>query len=743
VKSRLCKSACNSVGETLRSTIGRFPASAMVVLALVTSSSCIGPTDDGDPVPASISGVVVDLDGAPVADARVEASGSSTVSDAAGRFSVSSDADGSWVAVSATGFLTRTRAGFPGRPLLVRLTPDDGDTVALQFGGDVMMGRRFFDVDEDGNRDDALIDDPADVAQHDQLLAPVAPLLRTADITEVNVESPISAQPYIDPTLPRPAGVHPTKEYVFASGPALAPALAKAGVDVVGLANNHQFDLLEDGVRTTMDSMARAGFAPGEGQFGLGATADEAYRPAQVTKKGQRFAFLGCTSILGTEHAVSYVAEERKGGAAPCDPIRIRESVSALAASGNFVVFSVHGGYEYGREASDQVRSLTEAAREAGAGLVVNAHPHVTGGLDWDGRSLVADSLGNLVFDQTVWPTFQSYVLNVHVRNGTIVRAFLEPTMIDRYVAHGLRPDTADLINRTTMGLSRGPFVVDDGVIELDLAPAAGAALREERIPPSAAPGSVLELGEGWLVRESEGADIELGVDLLWTGDFDGGVLDRGAGALWVQAPDVEAVDTGSADRGSVYELRRSGLDDAPIVGSTIHRFLLANADSVQLRRDNQDYEEIEGPKPPRTRPRVPVRSKVTLTGMVDVVPGSRAEVRLSWYPDTRGPSSTQVVEVLGRDSDGRGWQPLRIDADVPADAVAGQVFVVLHPTGPEGGESDPSVRLDDLKVIEWLPPGQVAPSRATHLRTVDGGVIRLQEPGGETLAPALTPVPA
>ncbi|MDD7931374.1 CapA family protein [Actinomycetospora straminea] len=626
------------------------------------------------------------------------------------------------------------------------MTPDDGETVALQFGGDVMMGRRFFDPNEDGVTSDGLIKDPSNVEEHVSLLSSVAPLLAQADLTAVNVESPISDEPFVNALGPRTDRAHPTKEFVFASGPAMPEALATAGVDVVGLANNHQYDLLEPGVRSTVDGFARAGFTPGLRQFGLGNSVDAAYVPAVIGAKGARFAFLGCTTITGTENPISYVAGPGKGGAAPCDPGRVRDSVAAASASGAVVIFSVHGGFEYGRQPSGQVESYTAIARQAGATLVVNAHPHVVGGMDWDGGSLAAWSLGNLVFDQTVWPTFQSYVLNVHVRRGQIIRAFLEPVAIEGYVARGIRSDLAERVTRTAGGLSRGPFVMEDGALELDVARASSTARRLATVEPPD-DGRISEVTPGWMPREATPGVVDLGRDLLWSGEFENDVLGVGPGALWTQGPDTRVVPDDAAGRGLVYELQRDNGDPAPAIGTTTHRLLLTDPNSERLRRLNKDDEEPGTRATPLPVARPASRARVSLAGSVRLSQGAQLELQLSWFADTRGPSTGQTVRVLHGETDRGGWQPLRIDADAPPDAVAVGVFARLTSPADMRGDGTPdevSARLDAFRLIEWSVPGAMAPSQATHVRSAPGGSVRLEGSSlgtGEQLPPPLLPL--
>jgi hypothetical protein len=71
----------------------------------------------------------------------------------------------------------------PTGPALVRLTPDDGETISIHFVGDAMFGRRFYDRNEDGNTSDGLLRPGAGPREHHDLLRPVQPLLENAHLT--------------------------------------------------------------------------------------------------------------------------------------------------------------------------------------------------------------------------------------------------------------------------------------------------------------------------------------------------------------------------------------------------------------------------------------------------------------------------------------------------------------------------------------------------------------------------------
>jgi Bacterial capsule synthesis protein PGA_cap len=622
---------------------------AVVVVAagLVVAVRAVRDRDD-----QFLTGTVVGPAGEAVGGATVASGAATATTDERGRFRL--EGGPGWVTVRADGWISRTRAARPGDDVLVRLARDEPGTATFAFAGDIMFGRRYFDPDEDGDLD-GLVEPDAGVDQHRALLDGVAPLLADADLTVVNLESPLVADPVLDPTEPRPPGWHPTKEFAFAGAPAAASALAEVGVDAVDLGNNHLYDRLDAGVASTTAALADAGFQPGSGFFGAGGSSAEAWEPAVREVGGQRVALLGCTSITGEEHALTYVATPDKAGAAACDLDQLRASVARAAATADVVVAMIHGGFEYGREPSDQVRELSDAAVDAGATLVVNHHPHVVGGLRFGGGRLTAWTLGNLLFDQTVWPTFESYVLFTAVRGGQVVGAWIEPLRLQGFRPTGVVGEDADWVARGALARSDGPWVVDDGSLWLDTA---GAAV--------SSPAAVAEADLS-VVRS--GCAAAGGRDLLWTGDFEDRDLDDAPGVpLWnvdESNPDRTVTDAGAFTGERGVRLQRSGGTRDDLVLSPQHRVLVEPREELTLLLHSR------------------------LTG-----PDVDAAVQLSWYNDTKGSSQEQTVVPL---PSGDGWQGLRIDVRAPPNAVAVLPFVRVSPPGTLA-----TVDVDDVALVGW-----------------------------------------
>lgn len=668
-------------------------AAVLAVLLLVAAALA---WQDGRSDPPSIEGRVVGASGEPVANASVRApDGRSARTTAAGDFRL--DGAPTWVTVTAGGWLSRTRVVAPGEANLVRLAPRRPGTVTLAFGGDVMFGRRFFDARDDGSME-GLLDPDDGPAAHERLLAGVAPMLADADITAVNLESPLVDDPAYDPTGPRPGSFHPTKDYAFASAPAAAVALKDVGVDVVDIGNNHLFDRLQPGVEETRRHLAAAGLPPGQGSFGAGADAAQAWQPAVREAHGQQVAFLGCTSIPGDDQPITYVATRDKAGAARCHPGRLRAAVEQAARRADIVVVMVHGGFEYGRSPSAQVRALTDAAIAAGATMVIDHHPHVAGGLRFADGRLTAWSMGNLLFDQTVWPTFESYVLKVAVRRGRVVSAWLEPVRLQGYQPTGVYGPDADWVARGALARSTGPWLAEAGSLWLDTEAAARTTTTAARVPG------------GPLTRLRSGCAPGAGREMLWTGDFEqGDVRSDEPAPLWnVSRGDPHRYldpDAGHDSPQGVL-LHRADVHREDVLLNPLHRILVRPGDRLTLLVDHR-----------------------TLFGSPD------AAIQLGWYNDTRGPSQEQTTVALPT---GRGWTTSRIDVTAPRHTVAVHPFIRLRP--PDEGVSQLAV--DNVRLIDWDQAG------CDFLRA--GGRVRQQtlpptapQAAGVSVPATVLPVPA
>lgn len=222
------------------------------------------------------------------------------------------------------------------------------------------------------------------VARDPEGLAALKPYLSPADITVVNLETALTERG-------RPiAG----KQFTFRTPASTLTTLAHAGVDVVGMANNHAVDFGRDGLADTL--AARQG-APVK-VIGIGATEAEAFAPATFTVDGVSVAILNA-SQLREQTTVSFGASaDSPGVASAVTPDRLVRAVREAAARYDVVVVFLHWGVEREFCPSAAQFALTKQLADAGADALVGGHSHRVQGAGWTGSTYVAYSLGNFIW---------------------------------------------------------------------------------------------------------------------------------------------------------------------------------------------------------------------------------------------------------------------------------------------------------------------------------------------------------
>jgi poly-gamma-glutamate capsule biosynthesis protein CapA/YwtB (metallophosphatase superfamily) len=229
------------------------------------------------------------------------------------------------------------------------------------------------------------------------VFAKVRPLLETAQVAFVNLESPLSEQGTPDPH----------KEYTFLGRPALADGLTSAGIDVVSLANNHAVDYGPAALLDTIRLLDDAGV----NHAGAGADAQAARAPALLITPAGIVAVLAFTEIIHP----GFPATSDRPGINPTTPDRKRllADISAAKEKADFVIVSFHWGTEYTGRANQDQRRLAHQAIDAGADLILGHHPHVIQGLELYKDRLIAYSMGDFVWDHNSRETGETFVLHV------------------------------------------------------------------------------------------------------------------------------------------------------------------------------------------------------------------------------------------------------------------------------------------------------------------------------------------
>lgn len=211
----------------------------------------------------------------------------------------------------------------------------------------------------------------------DYPFAGVLPLLRRSPIVVGNLEGPFAGKAH-----------RLRRNFSYRVKPALASSLARAGVNVLTLANNHLLDCGRSGVLETLEILAREELAP----LGAGANEEEAHRP--VIRQAGRWRI----GLLGYYWNRRTAATADKPGSAMDPAESLEADIRALRDRADRIVVIFHWGVPYLREPSAEDRAKARLAIDLGADAVVGHHPHVIQPFEiYHGRPIFF-SVGNFAF---------------------------------------------------------------------------------------------------------------------------------------------------------------------------------------------------------------------------------------------------------------------------------------------------------------------------------------------------------
>ena len=166
------------------------------------------------------------------------------------------------------------------------------------------------------------------------------------------------------------------------------------GFDVVSLANNHVWDLGEDGLRNTIKVLNDNGI-----KFcGAGMNAEEASRPAVVEKDGLTVAFFAYCMYDSPWLGYVELATEKRAGINPLCIDKVIKDIREAKKKYDIVVVLPHWGREYQYEPLPECISMAKRMVKAGADAVFGSHTHQIQPLVRFKGKPVCFSMGNFLF---------------------------------------------------------------------------------------------------------------------------------------------------------------------------------------------------------------------------------------------------------------------------------------------------------------------------------------------------------
>ncbi len=227
--------------------------------------------------------------------------------------------------------------------------------------------------------------------RHDFLwpFRPTAAYTKNADITYINLESPLFAGCAVDPG----------PSFTFCGDARFVDGLTLMGAKVVNLANNHLSNYGAQGITLTDQLLHQHGMLTS----GLGPV-------AVYDVRGIKFGFIGFNGV-------------GRG----IDTAAVKASIAFARQQADIVVVQFHWGKEYERQpmadpgvpTPDDPVAIGHEAIDWGADIVIGNHPHWYQGIEIYKGKLITYAHGNYVFDQMWSEETREGVIGTYTFYGT------------------------------------------------------------------------------------------------------------------------------------------------------------------------------------------------------------------------------------------------------------------------------------------------------------------------------------
>jgi poly-gamma-glutamate capsule biosynthesis protein CapA/YwtB (metallophosphatase superfamily) len=232
-------------------------------------------------------------------------------------------------------------------------------------------------------------------------------ILARADLGMVNLETVVADDH---------AGlVAQPKQYTFLAPTKLLAVLARAGVDVASMANNHGLDYGQLGLQRTLAARSTSPLHV----IGAGVNQAAAFAPYRTTVRGRGVVVYGATDVIDAGLAWAATAD-RPGLASIKTDAGFQALQDAVRSDRtqhpcDVIVVYLHAGVELHSCPTDRQRTVAADLAADGATAVLMSHAHVVEPGTVLGHTAVDYGLGNFVFAGHSGATSQTGVLQIDV----------------------------------------------------------------------------------------------------------------------------------------------------------------------------------------------------------------------------------------------------------------------------------------------------------------------------------------
>lgn len=350
----------------------------------------------------------------------------------------------------------------------------ESSSISIVAAGDLVVSRRLSKALEQNGLD--------------HMLEAYKSVLDRRDIAFMNLETPL-----VDDVVPLRTGWPP----ILGSPPGIADSLARIGVDVVSVANNHSYDQGHLGLQRTLKLLERSGIV----HAGVGTSRELAYGCPIIERRGLKIAFCASTAVMNIR--VRAAGAQRHFVSRLWHEDRIFDGIASVRDEADIVVVSLHWSRDFERRVTRRQREKARRFVDAGADLILGTGPHVIHEVERvessRGDAVIAYSLGNLLSS-----------MGYRYRVGMPVGGYVHPANV--------LPDSRDIV------VLKIPFYIDEsGQIEVEQLSAIpfwtlnnaqnhrqnGEPLDIRLIPLDQAPRAIAEERQP-LISDALGSEVEL-----------------------------------------------------------------------------------------------------------------------------------------------------------------------------------------------------------------------------------------
>jgi poly-gamma-glutamate synthesis protein (capsule biosynthesis protein) len=241
--------------------------------------------------------------------------------------------------------------------------------------------------------------------------ADTADVLKRHDLRIGNLECVVS-------TLGSPQ----PKTYTFEAPLRAFERLRAAGFQIVSVANNHSGDYGKAAFTDMLAHLPTYGITT----VGGGTNRTEAHRLVTYQVRSTKIGILAYCEI----EPFSFAATATTPGHAWLEATALKQDIAAARPQVDFLIVFTHWGVEYVLQENAHQQSMARLAVDAGADLVVGAHPHVIEPYEMYHGKPIIYSLGNFVFDEMPGVASLGNVLSLTVQGSRLLNWKLRGTRI-------------------------------------------------------------------------------------------------------------------------------------------------------------------------------------------------------------------------------------------------------------------------------------------------------------------------